>query len=215
MSAQEIKVELSLDVATAARFFRNFADALEGGDEKPLNEFGISIQESKKIKLGIKRKLDAISLKVKVRNPLPAVPGTEDSRSMLHPAPMPSPARLAKATSPPKDDSGSNGTPTQTDNRGPKKPGYKSLKKRLGKSFKNMKKSLLTASPPVAGDLSLFLEDSAAMLDYPGYGDEYYAAYAHACNAFKKAVAGGDMEEMLSAFNKIGALKSACHERYK
>jgi len=182
MSSPEIKIDLTLDAAEAARLLRKLAVALEDGDEKPLNEFGISIQGSSRIKLVIKRRADAIALKVRVKDPRPADAGEEVST-------------VATAL--------------------PEKADYKSLKKRMGKSFKNIKKSLLAASPPAAGDLALFLEDSAEMLSYPGCGDEYYVAYADTCKAFGKAVAGGDLEEIQAVFNKIGELKSACHDRYK
>ncbi len=212
MSAHENKAELLLDIAAAAHFFRNFADALEGGEEKTFNELGISIQASNKIKLEIKRKVDRISIKIKVKKPLLT---TEDAESTS----MPDSTRFANTHYHSKDDSSCKKTHICREGTIAvsisKKSGYKSLKKRLGKSFKNMKRSLLAASPPTADDLSLFLEDSAAMLDYPGYGDEYYADYTDACNTFKKSAASGDLEKMLAAFNRISELKSACHELYK
>ncbi len=183
MSSQENKIELSLDLADAARFFRKFADALENGDEKALNKFGVSIRDSQKIKLRLKRDTDSVDLKIKIANP--------QSRECV---------------------CGEAGSPEAA---GQVKESYKSLKKRLEKAYKNIRKDLLAAQPPDQGDLAIFLEDSTRLANWPGYGDEYYSAYANACSDFEKAVAAGAQDEMLDAFKKIGEVKSSCHDRYK
>ncbi len=181
-SSKETKVELSLDIADAARFFRIFADGLEGGDKKPLTEYGVYLLQNNKIKIGLKRSPDAIFLKIKLKTS-EQVSGSEDI--------TPHVASKENITD------------------------YKSLKKRMAKSFKNIKKSLQAGNPPVAYDLSIFFEDSKNMLTYSGKGDRFYPAYAEACNLFKKTIKGHNLDEMLDALQNIDKIKSACHNRYK
>jgi XXXCH domain-containing protein len=68
MSSQERKTDLYLSTTDTASLFRNLATAIEGGDEKLLNDLGISIKDSKKIKLEIKCGEEKLSVKVKVKN---------------------------------------------------------------------------------------------------------------------------------------------------
>ncbi|MEW6428009.1 MAG: GAK system XXXCH domain-containing protein [Thermodesulfobacteriota bacterium] len=81
MATQETRSELTLTAGEAAKFFHRLAAALEKGDERALDEFGIHIEDSEKITLGIRRRLDAITLKIKVKGGKDDDGGEEDVTS--------------------------------------------------------------------------------------------------------------------------------------
>jgi len=93
-------------------------------------------------------------------------------------------------------------------------PKYKHLKKRMKSSFRLIFKTIHDGQPPPAAAVESFLADSELMITYPGYGDEYYARYAQACEAFRDAFAAGDMDAMGRAVDAIAHEKNRCHATY-
>ena len=96
----------------------------------------------------------------------------------------------------------------------PVKPKYKDLKKRMRGSFKILVKMIHDNSVPPREAVDAFLADSALMVTYPGYGDEYYESYAGACERFKAAYESGDLEAMHAAVDELVHEKSRCHAKY-
>ncbi|QGY41931.1 GAK system XXXCH domain-containing protein [Pseudodesulfovibrio cashew] len=96
----------------------------------------------------------------------------------------------------------------------PAKPKYKQIKKRMRSSFKMLVKLIHEGEAPPEEAVRSFLEDSALMVTYPGYGDEYYESYSQACEAFKDAFESGDVDRMHETIDVIVHEKSRCHAKY-
>ncbi|CCH49423.1 GAK system XXXCH domain-containing protein [Pseudodesulfovibrio piezophilus] len=96
----------------------------------------------------------------------------------------------------------------------PAKPKYKSLKKRMKQSFRMLVKLIHDGQMPPDEAVVSFLEDSALMVSYPGYGDEYYEDYTRACEAFREAHESGDMGRMHETIDVLVHEKSRCHAKY-
>ena len=92
------------------------------------------------------------------------------------------------------------------------KPKYKSLKKRMKSSFKVISSAVNQAVMPPQAAIEAFIADSRLMITYPGYGDEFYAAYDKAVDDFETAVAAGDMAAMHAAVHELNHQKSVCHD---
>ncbi|WP_051384483.1 GAK system XXXCH domain-containing protein [Nitratidesulfovibrio termitidis] len=67
-------------------------------------------------------------------------------------------------------------------------PSYKSLKKRMRASFKALRQAVQAGVMPPPQAAASFLSDSLLMVEYPGYGDEHYAAYLAATEALRAAL---------------------------
>ncbi|AMK12730.1 MAG: GAK system XXXCH domain-containing protein [Pseudodesulfovibrio sp.] len=96
----------------------------------------------------------------------------------------------------------------------PAKPKYKDLKKRMRGSFRILVKMIHDGSVPPAEAVEAFLADSALMVTYPGYGDEFYEQYTAVCDEFRAAYASGDIERMHAAVDALVHEKSRCHAKY-
>lgn len=94
------------------------------------------------------------------------------------------------------------------------KPKYKRLKKRMKSSFKLLVKTIHDGEIPPVEAVESFLADSALMVTYPGYGDEFYDSYTKACQTFKTAFGSGDLDAMHKAIDALAHEKSRCHAKY-
>ncbi|WP_319543487.1 GAK system XXXCH domain-containing protein [uncultured Pseudodesulfovibrio sp.] len=94
------------------------------------------------------------------------------------------------------------------------KPEYKELKKRMKSSFRMLVKMIHDGVEPPREAVESFLEDSALMVGYPGYGDEYYAMYTEACAVFREAYESGDVSRMHTAIDALVHEKGRCHAKY-
>jgi len=94
------------------------------------------------------------------------------------------------------------------------KPKYKTLKKRMRSSFKVLIKMIHDGTTPPPEAVEAFLADSALMVTYPGYGDEYYDHYTKACAEFREAYAARDLDRMHVAVDALVHEKSRCHAKY-
>lgn len=110
---------------------------------------------------------------------------------------------------------GSEDTPLEPAATKDEKPSYKTLKKRMKGSFKMIFRMIHDDTIPPKEAVDEFLADSKLMVDYPGYGDEYYDEYAEVCDAFAAAYEAEDMPELHKTVDMIQSLYSHCHARYK
>ena len=94
------------------------------------------------------------------------------------------------------------------------KPKYSTLKKRMRSSFKMLVNMIHDGNVPPREAVEAFLADSALMVTYPGYGDEYYESYTAICANFKAAFDSGDIEKMHAAVDALVHEKSRCHAKY-
>jgi len=94
------------------------------------------------------------------------------------------------------------------------KPRYADLKKRMRTSFKMLLKMIHDGQMPPAGAVESFLGDSALMVTYSGYGDEFYDRYTEVCEQFRTAYEAGDMDAMHTAIDALIHEKSRCHAKY-
>ncbi|MDR3045156.1 MAG: GAK system XXXCH domain-containing protein [Desulfovibrio sp.] len=121
------------------------------------------------------------------------------------------------------------------------RPSYKSLKKRMRTSFKALRQAVQAGAMPPPRAAASFLSDSLLMVEYPGYGDEHYAAYRTATEALRTALeavgtddtpadtaypapapAGAGLPvalpvtpEIRHAVEELYRLMVLCHDRYK
>ena len=96
----------------------------------------------------------------------------------------------------------------------PVKPEYKELKKRMRASFRILVKMTHDGVMPPGEAVDAFLADSALMVTYPGYGDEFYESYTAVCQELKDAYESGEIERMHAAVDKLVHEKSRCHAKY-
>ncbi|GFM37846.1 GAK system XXXCH domain-containing protein [Desulfovibrio psychrotolerans] len=94
-------------------------------------------------------------------------------------------------------------------------PSYKSLKKRMRSSFKSVYQAVHAGRLPSGDAVAAFVAESRLMVQYPGYGDPYYAAYDTAVNAFEAAWQTQDIPALHAAVDALNHLKTDCHQRYK
>jgi XXXCH domain-containing protein len=97
----------------------------------------------------------------------------------------------------------------------PKKIKYKTLKKRMDKSFKTIWKSLEEGVIPQIEIVQSYLEDAAHMATYPDKGTPFYDNFEKACSDFSEAIKNDDIKLAIKAYEAMKALKEACHDRYK
>ncbi|MFP4315885.1 MAG: GAK system XXXCH domain-containing protein [Desulfovibrionales bacterium] len=95
------------------------------------------------------------------------------------------------------------------------KPGYSELKKRMKRSFKVLFTMIHDGKIPPQSAMENFLADAELMIDYPGYGDEYYDEFRHACRDFAAAYQTGNPARLHEAWDRLDQIKSHCHNRFK
>jgi XXXCH domain-containing protein len=97
----------------------------------------------------------------------------------------------------------------------PKKEKYKSLKKRLQKSYDAIRESLGENRLPISEVVDEFIRDSLSMATYPDMGEEFYDAYLRACDLFLAAFQAGDIEQLKLRCQEIHDIRRQAHDKYK
>lgn len=92
---------------------------------------------------------------------------------------------------------------------------YKSLKKKMKKSFSSIGDYIEAGKMPPDDLVALFLDQSILMTSIPDYGDEFYAEYDNACQEFKKAFENSSLTDTIAAYNELKMIKKSCHKKYK
>ncbi|EGY24500.1 hypothetical protein DA2_3115 [Desulfovibrio sp. A2] len=174
------KTSFSITRQELPAVLRRIADALEradaadapaggetGGETDPLLAAGLG--EFRKFKLNAKHAFGHMEVVLKVKTPdAPAFAPTAAEAAATGDAPggvrMSRPPHLAG------------------------RPSYKSLKKRMRSSFKALRQAVQAGTMPHPEAAASFLADSLLMVEYPGYGDEHYAAYRTATEALRAAL---------------------------
>lgn len=213
------KNEITLVPAEAAEFLRRLAGQLESGGVE-FGEVTVETDGPVKIKQSVKTKSDKVSFKLKLKyetaltpdlnGALGALPeeGPEDeSQAVQEPASEPESgeAQASQATEEPQEKADK------------PKTSYKSLKKKMSKSFKSIKKALAEEGTPSKEDIEAFASDCQAMTTFTGKdkGEEHYQDFLHHVEDMKQAAQKGDAEALARAIAELGAMKKACHSDYK
>jgi XXXCH domain-containing protein len=97
----------------------------------------------------------------------------------------------------------------------PRKTKYKTLKKRMEKTFKAMAKELKHGVVPSLDTVETYLEDAAKMVTYPDKGEPFYSDFQKACLEFKKVYKSKDVAAIKDSYAHMDKLKDTCHDRYK
>lgn len=92
---------------------------------------------------------------------------------------------------------------------------YSSLKKRMQKYFKALRESVANGAMPSREIVAVFLEDSEKMVEYQGYGDEFYPEYVMACAKLREAVDADDQQLVAGVVEELAQAKKRCHDVYK
>lgn len=96
----------------------------------------------------------------------------------------------------------------------PVKPRYSHLKKRMKSSFRMITGMVHEGVIPPEEAMGSFLADSALMVTYPGYGDEYYDEYIAACDELKAAFDAKDVARLKASVVELAKQKGRCHAKY-
>jgi XXXCH domain-containing protein len=91
---------------------------------------------------------------------------------------------------------------------------YRPLKKMLKKNSRIISDCLVSQQLPPAVVMDDFMAQVKVMVSYPGFGDEYYAAFLVACEALYQAHKEKDPALFVEHFSVIISLKKQCHHRY-
>jgi XXXCH domain-containing protein len=88
---------------------------------------------------------------------------------------------------------------------------YRSLKKRMQRSWKLIRRCLGAGSLPEQQLLESFLADSRRMVTYPGKGEARYPDYLAAVESLQTAVAAESLEATLEAYARVEEQRRRCH----
>ncbi len=182
--APKQKYEALVKTTEMGDFFAQVAENLKEG-KFVFNEQDVPLEGFSSIKLSVKNMGESSLIKIKLK-----YQKTEDNDIFVN--------------------EGDEAGPTLESGR----PKYKSLKKKMKNEWKTLRLSLQNGQLPDPTIASVFIEESRLMTTYPGKGDEYYAAYNAATDAFEKAVNDKDLEAARIAMSELGRLKRECHDRY-
>jgi len=95
-------------------------------------------------------------------------------------------------------------------------PSYKSIKKRLSASFKQIRSRLGEGGLPSLELAERFDRDVALMLHYPKKGERAdIAAFREISATFTAAVRAGDLDAALREAAALAATEKSCHKQYK
>ncbi len=183
------KQEFYLSVKETAGRLRTLADELEKG-AVTINEQKCSIAADTEVKISLKAKGDTFSskLKCKLTNPMPEAEKVEGEVG--------------------------DGEPVLS--TGPDVDGYKDLKKRMAKDFKDIKKSCIQEQTLPETDLvERFYQDSKTMCTYQSKGKDFFGTYLEQADLFYEAFKTSDLAAMGTAATALGQIRKNCHERYK
>lgn len=93
---------------------------------------------------------------------------------------------------------------------------FPSLKKRMQAHFATMRRSVSQGAMPSRDAVTAFLDDSAEMLNHPGYGDDaHYQIYGSLCARLESAFSSGDLAATAAALDELNQAKKTCHSRAK
>lgn len=183
---REDKLDMTCSAEELAKVLRDMAEALERG-RFSLEGRDLAWSEVLKISLAIKNRGEVAEVRMKVAS---GHLRTDSSKAALPDA--------------------------KTRSTAGRKPrgGYGALKKRMKKTFKNIVYALHEHTWPDAEDVDAFVRDSGLMVQYPGKGDEFYAAYSEAVAGFAAAVESQDLGAATQKAHLLNDLKTRCHKLY-
>ena len=90
-------------------------------------------------------------------------------------------------------------------------PDFKTLKKRMDKSFKSIGERLENGGLPSHIETELFCSNAERMTTFPGHGDSMYPEFLQVIREFQEAFHQADIETCLSLYARIAAMKKNCH----
>ncbi len=90
-------------------------------------------------------------------------------------------------------------------------PGFKALKKRMDKSFKSIGERLENGGLPSNIEVELFCSNAQQMTTFAGHGDSMYPEFLQVIHEFQEAFHRSDLDECLSLYARISAIKKSCH----
>ena len=92
---------------------------------------------------------------------------------------------------------------------------YKTLKKRMKKSFKAIGTALDGNRLPESEIIDQFIADSRRMIGFEGYGDVHYDVYRQAYEQFREAYIANDFDAVKQKYETLDSLKRVCHKAFK
>jgi len=91
---------------------------------------------------------------------------------------------------------------------------YAALKNRMKLSFKMITGMVHQNLFPPNSAVDAFLADSAQMVTFSGYGDEYYDEFTRTCGELKAAYEAEDMDKLKATVIELAKQKGRCHAKY-
>jgi len=188
------KSERLLSPAEAADFLRRLADQFAAGAVE-IGAVSVELDQEVRLKQSVKTKPDKISFKLKLKY----------EKSLL-------PAGMAPAGHPALN---GDDDEDEEEQEAQGRPGYKSLKKHMGSSFKALKASLGQGKPVEVEVVHSFVHDCHLMCTFAGKGDPRYPQFIALADRLLATVEAGDLESARAVLAEMEAQKKACHDEYK
>ncbi len=68
---------------------------------------------------------------------------------------------------------------------------------------------------PTQKEMDSLVNDSMAMVEFSGYGDEYYQEYMNRVRQMQEAFRQNDARALVQKAQEVNQLQKDCHKRYK
>lgn len=214
------RFEASMTGPELIEFFKDLVHSLESEVHDPDRGVGLGLNEFRKLRISVKKQDGEYTLKLKVKRPevaveaeSPEVPGDEAPEGQGEVA---AEQADAAAEAPQSQAEAFQGKKPRAETGG-RKIKYKTLKKRMEKTWDAILDSAEAGQLPPKAATESFLKDSALMVSFTGKdkGPEFYEDYIQAFGAFQEAYEAGDMPRILETVQVLEKLKKACHAEYK
>ncbi|WP_291323655.1 GAK system XXXCH domain-containing protein [Desulfonatronospira sp.] len=93
--------------------------------------------------------------------------------------------------------------------------GYKILKKRMKKNFAGILRNARNYQLPPEKDLISFIQDSETMVQYPGYGDDFYLKFKDKVREMHESFEQNDSRNFFQKCLEVNQIQKDCHRQYK
>ena len=190
MKASERKIKQEMPFETMPSYLRQLANALEKQTDGLPAELTDLPEPIVKLEVRGKARDNGWEIKIKIKAESPKGPEPEDTST--HEA-----RRTAPVAEPDVN--------------------YKSLKKKMKASFRDIGESLAAQKLPEPDIIDAFLSDSELMMAFTGekYGESHYPAYRDACHRLAEAFEAKRWEAFKAAYADIDQVKKDCHAAFK
>ena len=202
-------------------YLRRLADRLEG-EEFDLEETVLELDDEVKVKETIKDKGSKFSIKIKIK--LAGFdPAREDLARLEEPREGDGDSGDAPLTESGEGDLGAAGPeepepkpqPRSEKTAPPRRPSYKSLKKKMETNLKAIRTALREEGLPEQGLAEEFLAQCRLLVTFPTKGEAYFEEFEKATDTLAQAWKERNQAAMEESLAEMGRVRRNCHRRFK